>query len=152
MVQASEAVKQRLTERGMEDVHRENMTFRTGLPSCGGVIGAARRNSMDESMPHQHEEDGRADTPDQAALYCHQRLADGKACLRAALDYLKRGWSVLGICPPDHMGVGRKHGQNCTSPGKAPWGPWKHFQDRRPTEKEIRQKWRDNSTLNVGIA
>src|SRR5437764_14330644 len=81
-----------------------------------------------------------------------QRKADGAACLAAALDYLRRGWSALALCPPDHVGVGRTHGRDCKSPGKAPWGPWKEFQDRLPTEEELRRKWRDNCTLNVGIA
>jgi putative DNA primase/helicase len=50
------------------------------------------------------------------------------------------------------MGVGRSHGQHCDSPGKAPWGPWKQFQARLATEDELRRKWRDNATLNVGMA
>jgi hypothetical protein len=81
-----------------------------------------------------------------------QRLADGRECFQAAIRYREMGWSVLAVCPPDHAGVGKTHGQNCLSPGKAPWGPWKEFQDRLPTEKELRKKWEDNSTLNVGIA
>jgi hypothetical protein len=81
-----------------------------------------------------------------------QRLADGAACLQAALAYLARGWSVLAVCPPDHAGVGKEHQKNCTSAGKAPWGPWKEFQDRRATETELRRKWTDNPTLNVGLA
>jgi len=93
-----------------------------------------------------------AEPPDPAADHRRQRLADGASCFEQGLRYLKLGWSVLAICPPDHMGVGRGHGQNCDSPGKAPWGPWKQFQDRLPTEDELRQKWRDNATLNVGMA
>jgi hypothetical protein len=76
----------------------------------------------------------------------------GAECLKAALYYLKQGWSALAVCPPDHAGVGKSHGQHCDSPGKAPWGPWKEFQTRLPTETELRQKWRDNPQLNVGIA
>jgi putative DNA primase/helicase len=76
----------------------------------------------------------------------------GADCLRAALQYLQQGWSALAICPPDHLGVGKKHGKQCTSPGKAPWGLWKEFQTRLPTEDELRQKWKDNPTLNVGVA
>jgi hypothetical protein len=49
-----------------------------------------------------------------------QRLADGEACLMAALDYLRRGWPVLALFPPDHAGVGRKHGDQCDQPGKVP--------------------------------
>src|SRR5262245_6244175 len=81
-----------------------------------------------------------------------QRKQDGERCLAAAIQYLRRGWSVLAVCPPDHVGVGKRHGEDCSSPGKAPWGPWKEFQDRLPAEQELRRKWRDNCTLNVGIA
>lgn len=89
---------------------------------------------------------------DRAADYHRERLADGAACLAAGLDYLARGWSALAVCPPDHVGVGRTHGKNCKNPGKAPWGAWKDFQTRLPTEAEVRQKWRDNPLLNVGVA
>jgi hypothetical protein len=81
-----------------------------------------------------------------------QRLADGRECLQAAIRYREMGWSVLAVCPPDHAGVGKTHGQNCLSPGKAPWGPWKEFQDRLPTETELQEKWNYNATFNVGIA
>jgi len=74
------------------------------------------------------------------------------ACLQAALEYLARGWSVLAICPPDHAKVGTHHEKHCKNPGKAPWGKWKEFQERLPTEDELRRKFRDNPHLNVGIA
>jgi hypothetical protein len=74
------------------------------------------------------------------------------ACLTAGLDYLARGWSVLAVCPPDHFGVGSTHRSQCKSPGKAPFGKWKCFQDRLPTPEEIKAKWRDNPQLNVGMA
>lgn len=80
------------------------------------------------------------------------RLQDGRDCLAAALDYLSYGWSVLPICPPDHVGVGKKHGKDCTSPGKAPVVLWKQFQDTLPTEDELLANWRYNPTLNVGMA
>jgi hypothetical protein len=48
--------------------------------------------------------------------------------------------------------VGKTHGKQCQSPGKAPWGAWKEFQGRLPTEEELRRKWRDNPLLNVGVA
>jgi putative DNA primase/helicase len=83
--------------------------------------------------------------------YTRRELAAGAACLAAALDYRSRGWSALAICPPDHVGVGRTHGRDCRHPGKAPWGPWKEYQTRRPTEAELRRKWRDNPRLNVGM-
>ena len=47
--------------------------------------------------------------------------------------------------------MGRTHGKACASHGKAPWGPWKEFQTRLPTEEELRAKWRDNPELNVGM-
>jgi hypothetical protein len=76
----------------------------------------------------------------------------GDECLAAALKYLARGWSALADCPPDHAGVGKAHEESCANPGKVPWGPWKVFQARLPTEAELRRKWRDNPYLNVGIA
>jgi hypothetical protein len=82
----------------------------------------------------------------------NSRLQDGHDCLVAALDYLALGWSVLPICPPDHVGVGKKHAKDCTSPGKAPVVLWKQFQDTQPTEDDLRANWRYNPTLNVGIA
>ena len=54
-----------------------------------------------------------------------ERRAAGQACLDAALAYLARGFSVTCCCDPEHIGVGRKHGQACTSPGKAPLHAWK---------------------------
>ena len=79
----------------------------------------------------------------------------GQECLLAALDYLARGWSVLGLCPPDHVGVGRAHGKSCTEPGKRPWpneGRWKEYQDRLPTEDEVQRWWQEHPLLNVGAA
>jgi hypothetical protein len=89
---------------------------------------------------------------DASAAYMDAARAAGQECLEAALRNLERGWSPLAICPPDHLGVGKSHGNSCKSPGKAPWGPWKEFQTRRPTESELRQRWRDNPFLNVGVA
>jgi putative DNA primase/helicase len=92
-------------------------------------------------------------TSSSATDYLHQRRADGAACLEQARRYLRElGWSVLAVCPPDHLGVGKTHGQHCQSPGKAPWGPWKEFQDRLPTIGEILRKWHDNAMLNLGLA
>lgn len=75
----------------------------------------------------------------------------GESCFAAALNYLRLGWSVLGCCPPDHFGVGEAHKAKCNHPGKAPWGPWKVYQDRLPTEEEIARKFKDNPRLNVGV-
>lgn len=81
-----------------------------------------------------------------------QALSDGAACLEAAMLYLSLGWSPLALCSPDHIGTGKQHNERCKSPGKAPWGTWKDFQDRQPTEVEVLNKFRDNPTLNVGMA
>lgn len=80
--------------------------------------------------------------------------------LAAALDYEGRGWSVLPLCPHNHLGVGRAH-RGCASPGKRPFfpdradgasGEWKEFQSRRATADEIRVWWDKNPFLNVGLA
>ncbi len=89
---------------------------------------------------------------DAAGDYLTAAKRGGEACRVAAHDYLARGWSSLAVCPPDHAGVGKKHGQECDSPGKAPWGLWKEYQSRLPADKELDKKWRDNPLLNVGIA
>ncbi|MFL5243161.1 MAG: bifunctional DNA primase/polymerase [Gemmataceae bacterium] len=77
----------------------------------------------------------------------------GQECLVAALDYRNRGWSPLGLCPPDHWGVGETHSGKCArgSWGKSPWGPWKNFQVEHPSESELRSKWEANPQLNVGM-
>jgi hypothetical protein len=89
--------------------------------------------------------------PPDAAVYQRAAVQAGQECLEAALDYLNRGWAALAVCPPDHAGVGKTHGKKCKHPGKAPWGDWKEFQSRMPTEAELRQKWNDNCQLNVGM-
>lgn len=87
----------------------------------------------------------------------NQRLADGAACLEAALDYLSLGMSVLCLCPPDHAGVGLdgNYHKDCDCPGKRPVpndGRWKEFQDRLPTVDEVQEWWRLFPTANVGCA
>jgi putative DNA primase/helicase len=72
-------------------------------------------------------------------------------CLPAALDYLQSGWSVLANCPHDHVGVDWVS-KGCGSPGKRPWHRWKEFQERLPTEDEIRNFWRRLPSSNVGVA
>jgi hypothetical protein len=103
-------------------------------------------------MIGESAQSGNTSSGDGAADHLRQRQADGRACHAAALAYRAHGWSSLALCPPDHVGVGKKHGENCTSHGKAPWGEWKEFQTRLPTEAELRRKWGDNPTLNVGVA
>jgi hypothetical protein len=79
------------------------------------------------------------------------RLEDGRACLEAALRYLSLGWSVLPLCPPDHVGVGKDHARACGSPGKAPLVPWKSYQRKAATERDVRVWWRQWPTANVGL-
>lgn len=80
--------------------------------------------------------------------------------LAAALGYEALGWSVLPLCPHDHVGVGRSH-RGCQSPGKRPFfptkaesatGEWKEYQTRRATPDEIRSWWDRHPGLNVGVA
>lgn len=79
-------------------------------------------------------------------------LEGGKTCLDEALRLLGMGWPVLALCPPDHVGVGRKHGRTCKSPGKAPLVAWKAYQDELPTEEEVRRWWEWNPLANLGVA
>lgn len=78
----------------------------------------------------------------------------GAECLAAALDYYRRGWCPLALCPPDHVGVGLVGHKHCESPGKRPWHTWKELQDprKRPTEATVRAWWRTLPNSNVGIA
>ncbi len=77
--------------------------------------------------------------------------------LTAALSYLARGWSVLPLCPPDHVGTGKQH-RGCGSPGKRPFfpitgsGDWKKYQTERASEEELRKWWDHHPRLNVGAA
>lgn len=78
---------------------------------------------------------------------------DGAACLAAALEYRRRGWCAIPLCPPDHVGVGRKHAAGCKpeSWGKAPLVRGWTSLGRLPSEDEIRQWWRAYANANVGI-
>ncbi len=84
-----------------------------------------------------------------------QRAEDGQACLDAALSYLTLGWSVLALCPHDHVGirlVSKNHSKTCDSPGKRPWHTWKDYQTERAAEDVVREWWRVLPNSNVGIA
>jgi hypothetical protein len=88
----------------------------------------------------------RTPTRDHAA-----RLAAGAACLDAALTvYRPRGLVPTCCCDPNHIGVGKKHAQSCTNPGKAPMHKWKAWQTRIPTREEVQALWRDYPLGNVG--
>jgi hypothetical protein len=91
---------------------------------------------------------------DEAEAHIQAGLEAGRDCLAAALSYLKLGWPVLGLCPPDHIGIPRDH-RGCKHPGKRPLpygGEWKEFQDRLPTEREVRDWWATYPTMNLGMA
>jgi hypothetical protein len=81
-----------------------------------------------------------------------QQKAIGEECRQAALLYRERGWSPLPLCPPNHIGVGKVHGRNCSSPGKSPLIKWKEHQERIATADEIVEWWKRNCLSNVGIA
>lgn len=72
--------------------------------------------------------------------------------LKAALDYLARGWSAIPLCPHNHAGVSGQHEQECKSPGKAPLWPWKQYQDKPPTPAALKLLFQRNKESNVGIA
>src|SRR5262249_49949171 len=111
------------------------------LPGPGGGPGGAQAD--------QKARRGGATVSDVWDL--ESRLQDGRECLEAALQYLGLGWSVLALCPPDHLGV-RLLGHSCDSPGKVPLWGWKEYQTRLATEAEVREWWRRCPTANVGVA
>lgn len=57
------------------------------------------------------------------------------AILRAALEYLSNGWSVLPVQPR----------------GKRPIVAWKHFEQRAASADEVRGWFRQHANANVGI-
>lgn len=73
-------------------------------------------------------------------------------CLVAALEYLRLGWSALPLCEPTHEVGPEQHRKTCKRAGKAPLVPWGPYQDRLPSEKELRLWWNRWPGANVGIA
>jgi AAA domain/Bifunctional DNA primase/polymerase, N-terminal len=71
--------------------------------------------------------------------------------LEAALGYLRQGWSVVPLCPPDHAHMAGVHLDQCRRPGKTPFRRWKIYQERLPREGEIRSAWEQCPTANVGV-
>jgi len=55
--------------------------------------------------------------------------------LRAALKYRERGYSVIPINPGN----------------KKPFNAWKEFQDRLPTDTEVREWWEQHQNAMIGI-
>lgn len=70
--------------------------------------------------------------------------------LEAALQYARRGWSVIAV---HSIRAGRCTCGNadCASPGKHPIGPWKHRQKSRATEAKMVEQWQRTPWANVGI-
>lgn len=78
------------------------------------------------------------------------------AVLGAALLYRGDGLSVFPVCWTDSEGrclaPGETHGASCPHPGKHPLVPWKPYQERLPSEGEVRQWWRRWPQANIGFA
>ena len=55
-------------------------------------------------------------------------------CLEYALNYLKKGLSIIPV-----------------GKDKVPLIPWKKYQERHPTEGEVREWWKLHPEANVGI-
>jgi hypothetical protein len=87
-----------------------------------------------------------------ATDYLVEAREAGEECRQAAHHYAELGLSVTVLCPPDHVGVGKKHGQDCCNPGKVPLHPWKELQERRLNGKEIDGLFKQNPFSNVGCA
>ena len=72
-------------------------------------------------------------------------------CLDAALEYLAHGWAPIPLCPPQHEGCAPGHVANCQNPGKRPLIEWQTYQQRLPTEREVRLLFARYPGCNVGI-
>jgi hypothetical protein len=71
-------------------------------------------------------------------------------CLKAAVDYAKRGFSVIllhGIVD-GHCTCGQS---DCTSPGKHPIGSWKKAQTERASPEQLKEHFLRNPHANVGV-
>lgn len=71
--------------------------------------------------------------------------------LQWAITYQKLGWAVI----PMHTAKGHsctcKDGASCTNQGKHPRVNWEEFQEKPPTELQLRQWWRKWPNANIGI-
>ena len=72
-------------------------------------------------------------------------------CLAAALDYLRRGWSAIPLCPPGHEEVSGAHEKSCARPGQQPIWEWQAYQQRRARPHELNMLWSRNRHQNVAI-
>src|SRR5947209_1756995 len=73
------------------------------------------------------------------------------ACLAAALEYVRRGWSALPLCPPGHEEVSGAHEKACTHPGMQPLWDWHVYKTRRARPQELNVLWARNRHQNVGL-
>src|SRR3989304_917433 len=74
----------------------------------------------------------------------------------AALWYARRGWHIFPVCwaTPDGRcsAPGPRHGLTCQHAGKTPLIRWKAYQQRPPTETEVRSWWGRWPKANIGMA
>ncbi len=70
---------------------------------------------------------------------------DATSVLARALDLFARGVSVIPV-PPPRLGAAK----GAPGDGKVPGAPWREFQDRLPTEREIRE-WFSHAPMNLAI-
>ncbi|HEV3261680.1 MAG TPA: AAA family ATPase, partial [Gemmataceae bacterium] len=54
------------------------------------------------------------------------------------LLYRRLGWSAVPACPPDHVGVKPQHVRACAAPGETPLFGAGAYDDRLPSESELR--------------
>ncbi len=73
-------------------------------------------------------------------------------CLSAALDYARRGWSVVALCPPNHGGpLPPEHLERCDAPGQTPPWPWQTCRQRRLSVEAVLSFYWRNPQCNVGV-
>lgn len=73
----------------------------------------------------------------------------------AALEYREQGRPIFPVCwtePHQHRVAGRLTDCEEKNRGKTPLVPWKDFQSRLPTEREVRRWWHRWPTANIGMA
>lgn len=71
--------------------------------------------------------------------------------LEAALEYLKRGWSVVPAHGVDDEGVCTCARIDCPSPGKHPRVSWAQYQQEFPGDGQVRTWWRRWPDANIAI-
>lgn len=75
--------------------------------------------------------------------------------LDAALEYRAQGRPIFAVCwtePHQHTVNGKHVDCEEKNRGKTPLVPWKEFQTRVPTEREVRKMWRRWPQANIGMA